>query len=140
MINGIEAYSKAAHFHGIFLFHALIGLLNSFPVFFIKDSVVLSVECRSLELLHPRVEQRLLAVRIWPCVEEKLNFCCTSIVSILNELLNKERRISNSKTINKRDYYFEDLASFGVSLKDILQQLTKRRRTLAKRAPTFARR
>ena len=57
VVNGIEAYSKAAHFQRVILLTASHQSLQVVPVSFIEKSIVLRVQSRALELCKTKLVQ-----------------------------------------------------------------------------------
>ena len=87
MMNCLEAKSKPANFQQILLFLALVHLANVPPVLFTENAVVPGKQGWTLKGSEGGLPQPVTVSGVLAGVNEELDFTCSSIISILNELL-----------------------------------------------------
>ena len=81
----LESKPKSSYFENVLFLAALVDLGQCKPVLLLEHSVIPSIESWSLVLL--KVIKHDIISRMMPPVEQESNFCCLSIISILNQLL-----------------------------------------------------
>jgi len=90
VVDGVESNSKFPHFKGVLCLDATLQVLYALPVLICELRVIVGQQRRSLEGCQARIYERCPAVL--PAVEIKLHPLRSSIVCILNNLLQKLSR------------------------------------------------
>ena len=83
-----KSESKSTHFEHLLLLAALLNLSQALPVLSLEDSIIPSIEGSTLEPLQLLIQQVLS--RVLSRVKEEANLSCSSIISILDQLLHRE--------------------------------------------------
>ena len=83
-----KSESKPTHFEHLLLLAALLNLSQALPVLSLEDGVIPSIEGRALK--HPQLLIQQVFSRVLSRIEEEANLSCSSIISILNQLLHRE--------------------------------------------------
>ena len=90
VVDGVESNSKFPHFKGVLCLDATLQVLYALPVLICELRVIVGQQRRSLEGCQARIYERCPAVL--PAVEIKFHPLRSSIVRILNNLLQKLSR------------------------------------------------